>query len=297
MNVSDQQDNCYDFVGSPDLYGVGIRVGVYLSWYATLIANHFAKSRVDDMSDTNTLFMLTNIIALALVSSRQSIESVESFIVMSTLLGYFFSFWSVAGMRLGDFYVSPKPAESLFYGRMWNYRKWSFQFLGGYSAVGIGFRFTIALGTAAYAIWFFFSGADKLHNGQCEPVVFMFGRHELFGPVRTFLQAFSVFVCVLLSLLFLPLVLYLLLMPFLISIAGWVIIQVCRQVTSLFGCGVDDTGDYSFLSIISWLLNASEESIEMTGTPDEESLRRPHGEHVRECFGINESLKANRPVV
>ncbi|KAH8812416.1 hypothetical protein F5884DRAFT_855713 [Xylogone sp. PMI_703] len=110
MNITNK---CYGFEGNGDLYGIGIRVGVYLSWFATLIANAFVQSRVSDLSDTNTLFILSNLIALIYASSKQTIQSVESFIVMNMFLGYFFSVWSVAGMRFSVKSLLPKPLQTI----------------------------------------------------------------------------------------------------------------------------------------------------------------------------------------
>ena len=40
------------FVGSPDLYGLGIRLGVYFQLFATLFANAFLDEAVGDAPDT-----------------------------------------------------------------------------------------------------------------------------------------------------------------------------------------------------------------------------------------------------
>jgi hypothetical protein len=42
--------------GNLDLYGIGIRIGIYAQWLATLIADLLTPSEVDAIKSTNTYF-------------------------------------------------------------------------------------------------------------------------------------------------------------------------------------------------------------------------------------------------
>jgi hypothetical protein len=53
------------FVGNPDLYGLGIRLGVYFQLFATLFANAFLDEAVGDALDTNFIFLFALFVALA----------------------------------------------------------------------------------------------------------------------------------------------------------------------------------------------------------------------------------------
>lgn len=44
--------------GSPDFYGLGIRIGIYLQYITTFGANLFHKEGIDGNLTTNTIFLL-----------------------------------------------------------------------------------------------------------------------------------------------------------------------------------------------------------------------------------------------
>src|SRR4051812_25170410 len=55
---------CSGFEGNPDLYGLGIRVGVYLQWFSGIIAHSFHADSVPDLLGTNTIFLMALFTAL-----------------------------------------------------------------------------------------------------------------------------------------------------------------------------------------------------------------------------------------
>lgn len=62
--------NACSFDGNSDEYGLGIRLGVYLQWIASHIANQnvYAKEVIGVFLDTNTIFLMALLIATARLS-------------------------------------------------------------------------------------------------------------------------------------------------------------------------------------------------------------------------------------
>jgi hypothetical protein len=46
---TDQLYNYCGFVGNPDLYGIGIRVGIYAQWFAALLSNYLPTHYRDEV--------------------------------------------------------------------------------------------------------------------------------------------------------------------------------------------------------------------------------------------------------
>ncbi|KAK3363783.1 hypothetical protein B0T25DRAFT_446025 [Lasiosphaeria hispida] len=271
-------DACYGFEGNSDLYGIGIRIGVYLSWAASVVAALLADRHhniVDELSDVNTTFILANVIAVIFSAAQRTISSTSD----------------------GIFPVDPRKT-------LW------FRFNDSFSRAGSLMRFGIALATASFSAWFAFVGADTLRGEECDYPVFLFGSYSLFGPVRTFLKLYSVLVCIVLGLTYTPV--FLLQCPNLIEV---VTSSQFRYVLGTFCCfffcapcivrinredGQGRRRHYAvcfkfvfclsstFLKCISFTTNMPRE---MTSN-DLESLQKPTREHVRQCCGsrVDEAL-------
>ncbi len=320
MNTTDATSGaqCPGFEGAADFYGIGIRVGVYLSWYATLAAHAFVETYIDGLADANTLFLVANLVALTFASARRSLAAVEAFLVLSIFLGYFLSAWSVAGIRLGTVRISQarwsprrraredgegdsttatatttttkKGRFELFHGRVaGGWRGWTFVLFDGYSTLGTGFRLSLGLTAAAYAVWFFFVGLDVLPSEQCEPVVFLLGRHGLFGPVRTFFKVFSVVLCVMLGGFYLLFFAYM----FILEVGMLLIGALAVIVTALLcpGCFRKHTLSERLRTIARYIIFSVNTSRATTGwTGDLEGLDSVRAEHVETCFGHSGGL-------
>ena len=80
------------FTGNSDLYGLGIRLGVYVQLFSTLLANAFlSRSLREDAHNTNAIIMIAIFAGMANATIRGQLNGVEIF-VMSTLLTAFL--WS-----------------------------------------------------------------------------------------------------------------------------------------------------------------------------------------------------------
>lgn len=69
-DTTGEMKRCH-FEGNADVYGLGIRVGLYAQWLSTYISNWLHKTKVTKMRDINTCFQLAMLIALMAMANQQ----------------------------------------------------------------------------------------------------------------------------------------------------------------------------------------------------------------------------------
>ncbi|KAJ6262359.1 hypothetical protein Dda_3167 [Drechslerella dactyloides] len=75
-------------MGNPSLYPMGLRVGVYLQWFATIFANFFVPSVAPSMRGINTLFQLALFSGLAwAITNLPSLDGIEAFMLLTLCIG------------------------------------------------------------------------------------------------------------------------------------------------------------------------------------------------------------------
>jgi hypothetical protein len=76
------------FVGSPDFYGLGIRVGIYLQWFASLAANAFLPGDRRSMVSAYAGFAIALLVAvLFLIFQHDCTYTAEMIILLNILWG------------------------------------------------------------------------------------------------------------------------------------------------------------------------------------------------------------------
>ena len=94
-------DVCAGIAGNSDLYGLGIRVGIYLQWVSSLLTNVFLPHRASDSLDANSIFLFAIFIAIVRSTATSGgLNAVEAFIMLQLCFGYLLSVLSVSGLRL-----------------------------------------------------------------------------------------------------------------------------------------------------------------------------------------------------
>lgn len=83
------------FEGNSDFYGVGVRVGFYLTWISGLVAFVFNPEGCEEQADAQTIFLLANLIALVILQAQ---NAAETNVVVPILLFYMFFGGSVIGV-------------------------------------------------------------------------------------------------------------------------------------------------------------------------------------------------------
>ncbi|KAK7529011.1 uncharacterized protein IWZ02DRAFT_505328 [Phyllosticta citriasiana] len=88
--------------GNGDLYGLGIRLGIYLQWLASHITHTVSPASAAATHDANSVFLLAILIALTTGTARRSkwIRAEEAYIVLLVAWGFVGTVVGVAGVRL-----------------------------------------------------------------------------------------------------------------------------------------------------------------------------------------------------
>ncbi|KAI9868845.1 MAG: hypothetical protein M1813_004696 [Trichoglossum hirsutum] len=95
-----RRDTCSGFKGQSDLYGLGIRLGVYLQWISSQAANCLLPDEMPNALDTNSIFLFAVFIALAKATLNHKLHAAEVFVMLQICFGYLFSVLSLSGLRV-----------------------------------------------------------------------------------------------------------------------------------------------------------------------------------------------------
>lgn len=167
-------DTC-GFEGNSDIYGLGIRLGIYLQWISSCITFH---GRFDSRWPTNlvgvsVIFEIAIFVAtLVLVAdSGSAVYGVE--IMLMTLIFF------------GDFYFVQVAA-------VLSYRN----FTGMFSLAGLALRLALCFAVLSFSVWFWFPGFDRFLQTPCGSYIFLFAKVPIDGGgggggVRKFLRALA----------------------------------------------------------------------------------------------------------
>ena len=79
--------NACSFDGNTDLYGIGVRVGLYLQWITTLLTTIFSPGEEDILRAINLLIQSAILFGLVLITDRNEIHAIEPVISIWLTLG------------------------------------------------------------------------------------------------------------------------------------------------------------------------------------------------------------------
>ncbi|KAI3537994.1 hypothetical protein CSPX01_09791 [Colletotrichum filicis] len=165
------------FEGNSDIYGLGVRIGVYLQWSTSILAQHFYEPAVEGMQDANSTYQLAMTCGFMFITSNPSegLKSVEGYIALlfcfagaciSSLQNR--SAFSTVLSKIGV--VKPPRRRVRTAGDM-----------------------LLNAIISSYGIWFLFIGIEKLERTGCQEKAFFFASVALFGWFRLFLRASFIF--------------------------------------------------------------------------------------------------------
>ncbi|KAJ5817351.1 hypothetical protein N7447_009584 [Penicillium robsamsonii] len=217
-------DTCAPFEGNADLYGLGIRLGVYLQWISAWISLLLDPHSAQSIYDTNSVSVFAIMVA-TIIAAQFGTAAVEIHIMLQFMLGSFITVLSTLGVRL--WLMSPDrlaklettttavlksvwALEKARLGRLlrepWrDLAQWGMitfllpmAFLNILSALkppglswsGVTWRTGTAAVVAAYNLAFWFdnsgSGAQQPPREGCgPPYIFLLSKQQLTGPVIT----------------------------------------------------------------------------------------------------------------
>lgn len=171
------------FEASPDFYGLGIRLGIYLQWAASCIVLgvwwkcHKGKSKEDKKDSeaevsystaTGLIFLLSVFVAMVVSTAQDSIHIVESGILLYICLG------SLSLLLLLAYALI---LEELHFGAIRHF-----------------FHTLLVAAIASFNVWFWFKGVDPLSGEDCDGFLFLFAKVNMLGPARTWFKIQSILV-------------------------------------------------------------------------------------------------------
>jgi hypothetical protein len=173
---------------APDYYGLGVRLGIYFSWLQGYIANTMLSSEVAGALDTNTIFLLTLLVAMIKCSSVGMLKQIDGLILMHLSAGTMFGVLSIWGYRTSQ-YIEEGPQ--------------AIRHFGGF---GTHARLIVTLAVSIFGLWFWLfgvtgalapmgpnDGSEPPNPPECgELYTFMFTKVRATGGIRFF----YIFVCV-----------------------------------------------------------------------------------------------------
>ncbi|KAI9836179.1 MAG: hypothetical protein M1838_005116 [Thelocarpon superellum] len=163
-SLGDAQPEGCGFVGNSDVYGLGIRVGIYLQWTGALIAKFYMPEKARDFLDIDTVFLVA-LLAAAATLSTTSVSTTYAVEIL-VLLHIFF----------GDTYVMLLD-KTMRQSRL--------------SVLGLYLRFFVIAAMTFFGLWYWYRGIDQFLKTPCGTSAFLFARVDLFGRARNFYTVLS----------------------------------------------------------------------------------------------------------
>jgi hypothetical protein len=148
----------------PDLYGVGIRTGIYCQWVSTNLAEIFIHEESSGLLDANTIVTLAVFCTMVKLTVQNNIEPIEIVILLKICFGFVlsaFRFYTAAGSA---------------------------------SYVGAIFRRILATAIFSYSIWFWSSRVSIVQSfdTECSAFGFFFAKLPIRGGLRYVELVFSI---------------------------------------------------------------------------------------------------------
>jgi hypothetical protein len=155
------------FLGNADIYGPGIRIGIYTQTLAVFITKYFALSDAHNLRDSVTVFSIALLsVSFVLAINQSTNYAVEFFIVIQIL-----SWNCLTGVRARSTYSSA------------TFKNRTFRIL-----------FTEGLNFAALVMhmWFWFVGVERMKQTPCGTKVFFFARVDIEGWFREVMKCVAI---------------------------------------------------------------------------------------------------------
>ncbi|KAK5998386.1 hypothetical protein PT974_00765 [Cladobotryum mycophilum] len=137
--------------GNSDLYGLGVRAGLYAQWTATLLTTVFEQRDVGTYRVANLIIQVSIFLGLC-IESKPGQSVIGALVTQYLLMG---SLSSVTGDGVSHLSHMSGIARILFY-----------------------------LALSSYGCWFWFTGIDEMTTPGCPDIAF-FGETSLHGRFRT----------------------------------------------------------------------------------------------------------------
>lgn len=132
-------------MGVPDLYGTGVRVGIYSSWMASLFANTFLLDEISSALDTNAMFLFAISVAVGSASAERNIRIIDALILLQMAFGFLLSVMTIWGYRTRVYWDKTDDCRQR-------------QEFGGW---GTHLRLILVTAISIYGVWFWVYGMPQ----------------------------------------------------------------------------------------------------------------------------------------
>ena len=140
------------FIGNSDVYGVGMRSGLYIQWVSSILANHLLREESTALMNTYLIFHIALWITIAVLTFQKTCTfSVEVVLLYYLVYGGYFSVFT--GPNMGVF----EPMDSYWLNMV---------------------LFLHYFTTLTHVVWFVFFGRHSFPNMPCGTTIFFFGPVE-----------------------------------------------------------------------------------------------------------------------
>lgn len=149
------------------MYGLGIRIGFYLQWYAGNFASWLALSEVVELRLTNSIFIAATFLAplIQVILDVSNLQVVEVYIILLLTFGYYLFFVPLYIWRL---LIGYNPAlDSFGFPRVWPGRVYSV------------LNFLMLVAIASFQLWFWFARVPQLDGQACQEYGLFFAKIKL----------------------------------------------------------------------------------------------------------------------
>jgi hypothetical protein len=136
------------FPGTPDMYGLGIRVGFYTLWFASELAVWLARPVLPVLRIILPLFISATFLGLIIRTAWDTLLPVEVYVVLLLVYGTYYCLLPFYAFRLASG-CSP----------YWDPNRWP---LVEQSRVWMAGNFLLVLGITIFQIWFWCTGINAL---------------------------------------------------------------------------------------------------------------------------------------
>ncbi|KAI9155594.1 hypothetical protein HJFPF1_08180 [Paramyrothecium foliicola] len=168
------------FGGNGDIYGLGVRVGIYLQWLTTILAVNLYPAAVESVRNANTTFQVAMFAGFIFITrGAGAVRAIEGYFALLFCLAtvWIATLQVVADMRIGKRANADAPRQA------------------GQEARGLG-DLLLATAVCAYGIWYLFVGLDNLarvsDTPRCQELIFFFAPVALFGWYRNLMRVLLV---------------------------------------------------------------------------------------------------------
>lgn len=169
-------------VGKEDLYGLGIRLGVYIQTLTLIISGILRQPGTAELANLGGLYQFALLFGVVYAT-----VNMDDFHACEAVIMTVFSI-TCMGLNPSTFAVSmriPNDESEL------NLLQRTFSPL-----YGTLLRYSVVVAIDAYQVWLWFVGLDRLAHTSCTRHTFFFARVDMYGGFRTFAKVFSVFIMV-----------------------------------------------------------------------------------------------------